>query len=174
MPGIYANPGKLYELVLYISVSLVLQRANLLPKPVQIMQNTTVDHRLTHQAAQCNWSVCSRHARKNTGHPPCVRVVQHTKVSFHMGIWAVQERPKELTAHFYFFNVSLHVFLNTRNATWSWGPETDPQPRFTCQGNMGSWIKCFTATFLSGKKTWWQQAAFSKSIITNNNQINSY
>lgn len=42
---------------LYISVSLVLQRANLLPKPVQIMQNTTVDHRLTHQAAQCNWSV---------------------------------------------------------------------------------------------------------------------
>lgn len=55
--GMYPNPGKLYELVLYISVSLVLQRANLLPKPVQIMQNKTVDHRLTHQAAQCNWSV---------------------------------------------------------------------------------------------------------------------
>lgn len=56
-PGIYANPGKLQELLLYISISLVLPSTDLLPKPAQIMQNKTVDHGLTHQAAQCNWSV---------------------------------------------------------------------------------------------------------------------
>lgn len=56
-PGIYANPGKLQELVLYISVSLVLWSTALLPKPSQIMQNKTVDHCLTHQAAWHNWSV---------------------------------------------------------------------------------------------------------------------
>lgn len=56
-PGIYANPGKLQELVLYISVSLVRWSTDLLPKLSQIMQNKTVDHGLTHQTAQCNWSV---------------------------------------------------------------------------------------------------------------------
>lgn len=56
-PGIYANPGKLQELVLYISVSLVLQNTELILKPSQIMQNKTVDHGLSHQAAHGNWSV---------------------------------------------------------------------------------------------------------------------
>jgi len=56
-PGIYANPGKLLELVLYILAPLVLQSTNLLPKPLQIMLNKTIDHSLSHQAAQCNWCV---------------------------------------------------------------------------------------------------------------------
>lgn len=51
-PGIYTNAGKLQELVLCISASLVLQSTDLLLKPSQIMQNKTVDHGLTHQAAQ--------------------------------------------------------------------------------------------------------------------------
>lgn len=56
-PGIYANPGKRQKLVLHISVSLVLQSTVLILKPSQIMQNKTVCHGLSHQAALCNWSV---------------------------------------------------------------------------------------------------------------------
>lgn len=42
-----------------------------------------------------------------------------------MGVWARRETPRDPTAHFYFFDVSLRVFLNRRNAAGSSGPETD-------------------------------------------------
>lgn len=57
-PGIYANHGETAGTsIIFLCLSLVLQSTDLLPKPSQIMQNKTVDHGLTHQAARCNWSV---------------------------------------------------------------------------------------------------------------------
>lgn len=79
-----------------------------LTRPSQIMQNKTVDHGLTHQAARRNTSVF---VQGMPGKTLAVHlwVVQHTKVSFHMGIWARRERPRALTAHFYFLT-SFYMF----------------------------------------------------------------
>lgn len=49
-------------------------------------------------------------------------VVQHTKASFHMGIWARRERPKELTAYFFFFWRHFLCFPKHEECCWELGP----------------------------------------------------
>lgn len=108
----------------FYCTSLVLQSIYLVLKPSKIMQNKSVDHGLTQHAARCN---CSVFVQDKPGKTAAIHLVwQLPKFCFYMGIWARPEKAKGADCSLSFFNVSLHVFLNMRNAAGSSSPETYP------------------------------------------------
>lgn len=151
-PGIYANPGKLQELVLYISVLFVLRSTDLLPKPSQIMQNKTVDHGLTHQAAQCNWSVF---VQDMPGKTPAIHLVwELSSTQKSAFIWASGpgEKGQGADCSLLFFWRQFTCFPKHEECCWELRPRNRSLGSIHLSGKQGVMGKVFHGIFPVGKK----------------------